>query len=166
MPLRRKVSVTVTAAAAGDYAANDIISNSATGDAGVAATLANVVDTVGQIGRLVKVNMVCSEDSVAFRPRLHFYDYSPLAADVEMDDNIAADFAKIAAGAAGYLGYVDLPAFADRGTAMAQTQVDDLNVLFATTSTSSSLYVVIQTLDAEANETASMTIRLDTYWDN
>ena len=160
------VSVAFNAPAAGDYAALDIISNSVTDTLGVALTLANVVSIPGEVALLDRVVMVCSEDSVTFRPRLHFYNYMPIPAAVEMDDNIAADFAKTAAGAAAYLGKVDLPAFADMGTAMAETEVDNLGKPFKCAESSSDLFVVVQTLDADTAETAAMRIRLDFYFLN
>lgn len=158
------VSATLTCAAAGNYAANDVISQSATSDAGVALTLSNVVNRAGKTAILDSISAVCSEDSVVWRLRLHFYDYSPAAADVEMDDNVAFDFAKTATGAAGYLGYIDLPAMADRGTAMAHAQLDSIRRQFKCKAGSKHLYMLPETLDAETNETASMTIRFDTYW--
>lgn len=160
-PAARSVSVTLTAAAAGDYAANDVVSNSATGDAGVAGQIAAAVTNNGEVAILDSVSAVCSEDSVVFRLRLHFYNYNPAAADVEMDDNAAFDFAKNATGAAGYLGYVDLPAFADRGTSASHSQADNLRKLLKCGASTTTLYYVVQTLDAEANETTSMTIRFD-----
>lgn len=163
MSVGRVISITLTAAAAGDYAANDIISNSATGDAGVANQLTGFSGSTGGVVELDRISMVCSEDSVLFRPRIHWYGSNPAAADVEMDDNAVSDFAKTATGAAAYLGKTDLPAFADMGTAMAQTEVDNLAKLLKVGS-SNTLYFVLQTLDAEANETANMTIRFDFYF--
>ena len=155
-------TVTVTCAAAGDYAANDIMSNSATGDAGVAAVV--VFDSKAAIALVKQVTAVCSEDSVLNRLRLHFYNYNPAAADVEMDDNAAFDFAKNATGAAGYIGSIDLPAFRDGGTSMAVAEANLVDKYLAELTTGTAVYMVIETLDAETNETASMTIRFDFYF--
>ena len=87
----------------------------------------------------------------------------PAAADVEMDDNAAFDFAKNSTGAAGYLGSITLPAFADRGTSMAVAEGDLIDKLLACSATLGSVYMVVETLDAETNETAGMTIRFDFY---
>lgn len=121
---------------------------------------------VGGRGEIVKVQQVvavCSEDSITARLRLHFYNYNPAAADVEMDDNIAADFAKNATGAAGYLGSIQLNAFVDRGTSMSVSETDLIGKLLACSTSLGSVYMVVQILDADAAETAGMTIRFDFY---
>ena len=152
-------SVTLTAAAAGDYAANDIVSNSAVDGSGVAGVITGV-GPAGSLAILDGINAVCSEDSVVMQLRIHFYNYNPAAADVELDDNAVADFAKNATGAAGYLGYAGIAAMTDRGTAMAHGQVNSLNLPLKLGSTQN-LYYVVQTVSAETNETAGMTIRFD-----
>lgn len=156
-PARRTKVVRLVAAAAGDYAAADVISNSVTDTLGLANAVPGVVNVAGETAILDAVSATCSEDSVLNRLRLHWYNYQPLPADVEMDDNIAADWAKVSAGREGYIGYTDLPAFADRGTAMAQAQAVNLRQELATKA-SAGLWFVVETLDAEANETAGMII--------
>jgi hypothetical protein len=165
---RRVRSVRLVAAAAGDYAAADVISNSVTDTLGLPNRVIGVVNNAGDLAILDYVNVTCSEDSVLFRLRLHWYNYRPLPADVEMDDNIAADWAKISAGREGYVGYTDIPAFADRGTAMAQAQSTNLRQLLKTEATDQypatapgDLWYVVEALDAEANETAGMIFDFD-----
>lgn len=157
---RKKVAVSLTAAAAGDYGAGDIISNSATGDAGVANALPGVVDVAGQTARIVGIIAKCNEDSVVHQLRLHFYDYNPAAADVELDDNAAGDFAKNATGLAGYKGYIDLPAMVDLGTSIAFAQLHNQKFMVATNA-STGLWFVVQTITAETNETAGMIFTFD-----
>jgi hypothetical protein len=156
-------SVSLTAAAAGNYDANDIVSNSATGDAGVANVLP--VGGKGEIVKFTKILAKCSEDSVTWRLRLHFYDINPTAAQVEMDDQAAADFAKVAAGRTGYKGYIDLPAMVDGGTVMAFADAKLLSEQFACAEDDFNLYFIVQTLDAETNEAAGMTLTFDCYWE-
>lgn len=160
--IKRFVSVTLTCAAATDYTAGDVMSSSGTDGVGVA--LAVPVGGRGDVVNVRQVVAVCSEDSVLNRLRLHFYNYNPAAADVEMDDNIAGDWAKNATGAAGYLGSITLPAFADRGTSMAVAEGDLIDKMLACSLTLGSVYMVVETLDNETNETASMTIRFDFYF--
>ncbi len=166
VPARRMVSVGFVAAAAGDYAAADVISNNVTDTFGVALPVGTVVSTAGEVAILDAIVARCSEDSVLFRLRLHFYNTNPLPADVEMDDNIAADWAKTATGRNAYLGSVTLPAMADMGTAMAMAQADNLRKLLGTKTASSGLWFVVETLDAEANETALMRLDFDLYFLN
>ena len=159
--IKKYVSVTLTCAAAGNYTAGDVMSASATGDAGTATAVP--VGGRGEIVNVRQVIAVCSEDSVLNRLRLHFYNYNPAAADVEMDDNAAGDFAKNATGAAGYLGSITLNAFRDGGTSMAVSETNFIDKLLVCSATLGSLYMVVETLDDETNETASMTIRFDFY---
>lgn len=166
VPARRVISIGFNAAAAGDYAALDIMSNSVTDTAGWAIPVSGVVDTAGQVAILDKVVARCSEDSVLNRLRLHFYRYNPLPGDVEMDDNIAADFAKTTAGRDGYIGPVVLAAFADMGTAMAMSSTPNLREMLKTAPAATGLWLVVETLDAEANETAGMRIDFDLYFLN
>ncbi len=164
-PARRVVSTFFIAAAAGDYAAGDIMSNSVTDNQAIALRIDGVVDVAGQVAILDKVVARCSEDSVLNRLRLHFYRENPLPAEVEMDDNIAADFAKTALGFNKYIGPVPLVAFADGGTAMAFSSTPNLREQLKTAG-STSLWIVVETLDAEVNETAGMNINFDFYFLN
>lgn len=156
-PARRTRNVRLVAAAAGSYAAADVISNSVTDTLGLPNRVIGVVNAAGEVAILDAIVATCSEDSVLFRLRLHWYNYQPLPADVEMDDNIAADWAKISAGREGYIGYTDISAFADRGTAMSQAQSVNLRQMLATEAFTD-LWFVVETLDAEANQTANMII--------
>ncbi len=154
-PARRSKFVRIRAAAAGDYSAADVVSNNVTDTLGLPNRVIGVVDTAGQPCILDSVSLTCDEDSILARFRMHWYNYAPLPADVEMDDNIAADWAKISAGREGYLGYTDLPAMADRGTAMSHSQAVSLRQELLTKA-DRDLWFVLEVLDAEANETAGM----------
>lgn len=162
---RRKVSPSqFAAAAAGDYASGDVISQSASADVGVARALASVVDVAGEVAKLTGVVAKCSEDSIAATMRLHWFSANPTAAQVEMDDNVAFDI-KTSAGLAIHLGYTDLPAFADGGTAESYSQVHGLKQYLATGATTGLWFLPVFTA-AETNETAGMTFDFDFYFEN
>jgi len=164
-PARRVISTSFNAAAAGDYAAADVVSQNVTDTLGVALPLAGCVDAVGQVAILDKVVARCSEDSILARLRLHFYHQNPLASEVEMDDNIGADWAKTAGGYNKYIGPVTLAAFADLGTAMSMSTTGNLREMLKTTTTTG-FWIVVEILDAEANETAGMRLDFDLYFLN
>lgn len=151
MAVIQTVTTTLTAAAASGYTAGDVISQSATNDAGVAISF-----PVGGACLIIGVNAVCSEDSVLNRIRLHLFADNPTAAEVEMDDNAAFAITT----STDYRGYIDLPAFVDQG-GVAQAQNMTVRFPIKPIAGSSLIYAVPQTLDAEDNETASMTIRFD-----
>lgn len=158
MNTAREITATITCAAAGDYGAGDVLSASATNDAGLATELDGIVQANGQGVTFLGGSAVCSEDSVLFRLRLHVFRLAPVAAEVEMDDNAAYSIVT-AAGAAKWLCDLDFSAFVDKG-AVALAEMTTVPKTVKTPGSSTSLYVVAETLDAEANETASMTIDL------
>lgn len=156
------VSATLTVdASGGNYTANDVVSNSGTADTGVALTFTDAARFIGGDVTTVGLRALCSEDSVVWRLRVHFFNAAPLVAEVEMDDNAAFSILT-AAGAAKWLGSIDLPAMRDDGV-VAVAENDDIYKVMQCAATDKDLYVVVQTLDAETNETAGMTIRFDMY---
>lgn len=173
---KKHVQVVITCGAAGDYTANTVMSSTPTADAGRATKVTIPFGAAGEIVALDTVAAKCDEDSVLNRVRIHIFNAAPLATEVEMDDRAAVDFAKIAGGLTKYLDSVDLPAFRDMGGAMAFASVSNLGKLLATlapvqavdaaptTPGDNALYVLLETLDAETNETASMKIYLDLYF--
>ncbi len=163
IPAARVRTIGFNAAAAGDYAALDVVSNSVTDTQGTALQVADVVNAAGQVAILDKVSARCSEDSVLWRLALDFYAAVPLPGEVEMDDNIAMDAAKTVAGTNKFIDRVPLAAMADMGTAMAASVTANLRWLLKT-GAMTSLWVNVVTLDAEANETASMKIDIDLYF--
>ena len=158
MALLKKVSATKTIVAAGDYAANDVVSNSATADTGTAFKFAKISPAHGHPGRIITAIARCSEDLVTWRLRLHLFNGEPLAAEVEMDDNVAFNI-KTSDGADKYIGYIDFPAMDDLGVIPAAAQADQLNFAFDPDN-GDTLWGVVETLDAEANEAASMTLTI------
>ncbi len=164
-PAVRVLQTAFNAAAAGDYTAGDVMSTNVTDTLGVALPLGPVVNAAGQVAILDKVVARCSEDSVLNRLRLHFYRDNPLPTEVEMDDNIAADWAKTVNGYNKYVGNVVLAAFQDMGTAMAMSTTSGLREELRT-GTTPNLWMVVETLDAEVNETAGMLLSFDFYFIN
>ena len=166
MNIARKLSQTVVAAAAGDYGAADVISNSATADAGVAAEFAgaatNAEDVVTLVGASVRVN------APSFVPQLkfHFFSRAPVASEAEMDDNVAFSI-KTTAGQDIYLGNLTFPALANPGgTLFAVTEISPTGQVqkpMKLGAGETSLYVVIETVDADTNEVASMNLDIDLY---
>ncbi len=165
IPATRVRSIGFNAAAAGDYAALDVVSNSVTDTQGVALQVADVVSAAGQVAILDKVSARCSEDSMLWRLALDFYAAVPTSAEVEMDDNVAMDAAKTVAGANKFIDRVPLAAMADMGTAMAASVTANLRWQLKT-GAMTSLWINVITLDADASETAGMKIDIDLYFLN
>ena len=161
-PVRLAASVIVQCAAAGDYAALDVMSATATADLGRATRVPSLSRTRGGVATIVGIRALCSEDAVANSLRLHFFKQAPLVAEVEMDDNIAFSIVT-APGADKWVGSILLNAFADRGTLAATSDNPDLREMMACAEGDDGLYMVVTTETAEVNESANMTIRLDFY---
>lgn len=141
-------------AAAGDYGAGDIVSDSASNGVGTAWQFPNL----GTQGTIYDAFATCSEDSVVWRLRLHLFKANPSAS--ELDDNAAKAFAE--ADRANALGYIDFQAAADIGV----YSMAGGSVLYKGYETlDGTLYGVVETLDAEANETAGMTLAFTLYAD-
>jgi len=140
-------------AAAGNYDANDIWSNSATNGAGVAWLFSDAAKDIGGTGVIVGVTATLSVDNITPRLRLWVFNANPSAS--ELDDNAALSIA--AADRTKLMGYVDLPGLADAG-AISYSQVFNLVQPFKCASTSRDLYGIVQTLDAVTGEAADMTL--------
>ena len=161
-PIRRLGYVSVAVAAAGDYAALDVMSNSATDTAGLPLKLPDIARVNGGPVTIRRIVAKCSEDAVLTRLRLHWFNVEPLPAEVEMDDNIAFDI-KTAAGRIKNLGSTLLSAFVDRGAAASVSTTEQLEVTLHANPASRDLWFVITTEDAEANETAGMSLEFEVY---
>lgn len=139
-------------AAAGDYAANDVLSGDADNTEGVAWIVPSIGIRSGGSGWIVKVVATFSVDALVPRLRLWLFNANPSAS--ELDDNAA--FTIAAADRTKLLGYIDLPALADAG-AVSAAQTIDIRQHFKCAADSASLYMIVQTLDAFTNESAGMT---------
>ncbi len=148
--------VTVTLAAAGDYAANDVLSNDADAGEGDPIEFANFVPVAGMVGTIFAGTFAASVEILP-RIRLHFFNSTPNAS-TEMDDNAA--FAIVDADQANYLGFMDFETAADvGGISFGRSQ----GVLIPFYCAGTTLYAIAQTLDAFTNESAGMTITFQLF---
>jgi hypothetical protein len=158
-----KVTQSKTIAAAGDYAANDVVSESAS--AGTAWTFSGMGRANGAAGTIRRAKILLSKAAamgltLAARCRLRFYNAVPTCV---LNDN-AANTGVLHADRASYVGCIDFPALSsDGGTPEATLTLGQSNVPidFKCADTDTALYGVLTFLDAEANETASMICTID-----
>lgn len=149
------VSVTKALAAAGNYAGDDVLSESTS--AGTAWEFSNVVRRVGGTGAVVKA--VALLETTALTPGITLFLFSgtPTCA---LNDN-AANTAVLHADAANYLGRVTFPAMADLGTGDSEAMVapslttGNLPLTFECASADTSIYGVAVTRDAITGEAAT-----------
>lgn len=140
-------------AAAGDYAALDVLSQSASNGVGVHWILPSIARVTGYGGTIDRVIATLSGTAVTAQLRLHLFNADPSAS--EKDDNAA--FLLHVNDRAKYLGFIDLPALATSGSSgVAWAQVA-ANFKFKTAA-DANLYFLVQTIGAFTNETAGMTL--------
>jgi len=156
------VSASFVAAAAGDYADNDVISNSVSNGTGVALEFANAVRVTGGAGKVVggSINVVAAT-SVAATMGLQLFSQTPTA--TELDDN-AAEGGVGAADAPYYLGEILFATGTDYGAGNIKypsTLTPAAPLLVYATATSLFGRVIMR--DAEANETAGMSVIVTLY---
>ena len=155
----RVVSVSKTLAAAGNYADNDVVSESAT--TGTAWVFRDIIPQRGDGNRsgamLLGGTVTCNEDSLLWALRLHLFNAVPSAATM-LNDNEA--LALDNDDRANYVGYVDFAAMVDHGE-FSLTQVRDWNL--GVHSGSGTLWGVLQATEAETNETAGMIMTITLY---
>ena len=162
-PIRYAASVQVTCAAAGDYAAGDAISASATDTLGRAIWVPDLARPPGGVATIMTIVAKCSEDAVLASLRLFWFLEEPQPAAVEMDDNVAFDL-KTAIGRNICLGNgILLNAFNDRGTAAAMSTTSDIREPLRCGPGRMGLWMLPTFEVAEANETAGMTIDFEVY---
>lgn len=164
-PIRFAGSAFVICAAAGDYAAGDVLSNSATDTLGVPTYVPSLARSPGGVVQLVAVRAVCaaSNGAVLAQVRLHWFHTDPLAAEVEMDDNAAFSIAT-AAGSFKWVGSTLLNPFVDRG-AVVSTSDTPLSPIepYRCAPDKDGLWFVAVLENAEANESANMSFKYDFY---
>ena len=142
--------------AAGNYTALTVVSNSDTGGAGVAWNFNNVARGLGGSGLIIGLKTTASAASMTTRLRLWLFHTTPTAS--ELDDQAA--FSLDADDRTKVVGYITLPALVDHGE-VAYAQDLDIRIPFRCVESDSDLYGILQTVDAETNEAASMTITLE-----
>lgn len=141
-----------TIAAAGDYTAGDILSNSTS--VGAAWLFTGLARTSGGSGTIYNAEIECSVDTLTPRFRLWLFNSNP--SNSVLNDNAAKSI--VAADRSKIIGYIDFPAMIDIGT-VSYTQNQDSRVGFVA-SGSADIYGILETLDAITNESASMTLQI------
>lgn len=147
-----------TLAAAGDYAVEDVFSESATDGLGTAWRFDNVARTPGGIFSVTQAGVLCSTTGLTPIIVLYLFTRTPTS---ELDDN-AANTAVVAADVPFYVGHIEFPAMSDLGghseaLAMLDTG-SNLPLEGKCASKSTSLYGIAVTKDAIAGEAAGMTL--------
>lgn len=158
----KAVQGSFVAAAAGDYADNDVISDSASNGVGTAIEFENAVRVSGGAGKIVgaSVNFIAAT-AIAATTELELFSQNPTA--TELDDNAAAGSVG-AADAPYYLGSIAFAAGTDygAGTICRPSALTPAAPLFIR-SEATSIYGRLIFRDAEANETAGMTVSITLY---
>lgn len=140
-------------AAAGDYAAADILSESTS--AGSAYTFTGLAESDGG-GIICRAVVNLSVAAATTRLRLWLFTANPSAS--ALNDNAALSI--VAADRLKQIGFIDFPALVNIGT-ISFAQNTDIRLPFQTAAGVGVLYGILQTLDAFTNESASMTLRLE-----
>lgn len=151
------VAVTRTIAAAGDYAAEDVVSDSAS--AGTAITFDGICKTLGGAGYITNAGILLSTTGLTWRLRLYLYRVTPTTG--ELDDN-KANTSVHTTDRPNYVRYIDFPAMTDVGgnseTISTPSTIGGLPVSFNCASGDDALYGILVTRDAETSESANMTM--------
>jgi hypothetical protein len=160
----RAVSATFAAAAAGNYADNDVISNDAGAGLGDPMEFRFAVGRTGGAAKLVSATLQCNEDSLLATSELFLFSQAPTTA-TEMDDNAA--WGGVAAAELPYfLGSFTFAALADIGAgsfATPATLTPAAPMLIRAEATS--IFGILVLRDAEINETAGMTVTVTLFVD-
>jgi hypothetical protein len=147
-----------TLAAAGDYAALDVLSQSASNGVGVAWVIPGAGRVNGGAGRIVGGVITTSVAAFAAKFRMYVFDANPSAS--ELDDNAALSIA--AADRTKLIGTLQ---WATDGTNVGGVSLNELtNTLalpFKCAAASTDLYGILVTVDAETNESAGMTVDVE-----
>jgi hypothetical protein len=156
------VSVTKAVVAAGDYAAEDVLSESATNGAGTAWTFTEIARGNSGTGYITRAQVIC--ETTGQTPRLTMYLFKALPTS-ELDDN-AANTALLHADLANYVGKIDFPALEDLGgdseAVATPSTTGNLPLAFKCADTADDLYGILVTRDAITGEAAGddYTVRL------
>ena len=148
------VSVTKALAAAENYAANDVLSESVS--AGTVWNFANVAGKAGASGKITRAVLTLETDGLTPAITLYLFHTAPTS---ELDDN-EANTAILHADVANYIGRIDFPALESLGGGDSQaiaTRADGTNIdlPFKCASADTDLYGIMLTRDAITGETAT-----------
>jgi len=153
----KTVSVTKALAAAGDYAAGDVLSESA--GAGTAWTFSAIARSNNASGFIVRAIALCQ--TTALTPRLTIFLFHTLPT-CTLNDN-AANTAVLWADRANFVGSIDFPAMESLGTGVSMSvatpsTLGKAPLGFNTTADTDDLYGVVVTRDAITGESAVMNL--------
>ncbi len=152
------VSTKKTLAAAGDYSAEDVLSESATNTAGTDWDFVGIAKVLGGGGYITKAIALCSTTALTPRLALYLYNTAPTS---ELDDN-AGNAAVSTTDATSYVGRIDFPAMEDLGgvseAVVTPATTGNSLLSFNCTSADSNLYGILVTRDAITGEAAGMTM--------
>jgi len=156
----KTIRKTVELAAAGDYAAEDVLSNSAS--AGVAWSWLALFRADNTKGYITKVHAMC--EVTALTPRLTIYFFKAAPTNCNLNDNVG-NTAPHHSDKANYVGKVDLPALEDLGgmseAVASPSTYGNLPLLVEAASNADDLHGVVVTRDAITAEVATMELTLD-----
>lgn len=142
-------------AAAGDYVAGDMISNSATAASATAWKLKMGRDA-GDAGHITSVWVSASVDSLTTAPHVYLFAREPDRTDTPFTDNAA--FAIGARALEYYCGRITLPGLRDDGS-VSHAMTTNLQHPYRTDD-AGYLWAILVASTAEANESANMTVLL------
>jgi hypothetical protein len=146
--MQKTIEVTKAVAAVGNYAAEDVLSESAT------TGTAWIFYGCGGSGYIVNAQVLC--ETTAQTPRLTLYLFSALPT-TNLYDNVA-NTAPSHTDIANYLGKIDFPAMEDLGgdseAVATPSTYGNLPLAFKTTGQAEALYGILVTRDAITGESA------------
>ncbi len=158
--LNDPVSVTKAVAAAGNYTAEDVISESAS--AGTPWQFDDLISHDGGNGYITRAHVIIETTSQVQALALYLFTATPTS---ELDDN-KANTALVHADLANYVGRIDFPILSENGgdseSVATPSTAGNLPLPFKCAENSRTLYGILVTVDAFTNETATddYTVRL------
>lgn len=154
------VSVTKALVAAGDYAAEDVLSESAS--AGTPWVFNGIVPANGKTSYIVKAQAILETTALALKLTLFLFKATPTS---NLNDNVA-NTALLHADLANYVGQILFPDMGDLGgdseSIATLSTVGNLPLAFETAPGNDALFGILVTRDAITGEAAGedMTVRL------
>lgn len=148
------ISTTKALAAAGNYDANDVLSESAS--AGTAWTFSGAALRNGGFGVITKVVALLETTALTPGITLYLFKATPTSA---LNDNVA-NTAVLHADAANYLGRIDIPALSNTGAGDSEATVPtptsgEFHFEYECAADDTDLYGIAVTRDAITGETAT-----------
>lgn len=160
----KAVTASFVAEAAGDYADNDVISDAVANGTGTALEFEEAVRIEGGAGKVIHASLsFIAGTAIAATSELQLFSQTPTA--TELDDNAAAGTIG-AADAPYYLGAIAFAAGTDIGAstfALPSAITPAAPLFIRSEAGSQSIFGRLIFRDAEANETAGMTVIITLY---